>query len=50
MFDVLRSRRGILIILAIMVVIALAFVVRGFVVGDTGYDVDDAVPSGELNS
>ena len=37
-------RRGILIILAIIVVIALALVVRGFIIGDTDNDVDDALP------
>jgi len=50
MNDMLRSRRRILIILAVIVVIALALVVRGFVIGDTDYDVDDTVPDGALTS
>ena len=41
MNEVLRGPRGILIILAIIVVIAVALLVRGFILGDTDYDEDE---------
>lgn len=50
MNGVLRGPRGILIILAIIVIIALALVVRGFIIGDTDDDADDAVPSSMISS
>jgi len=41
MDEVLRGPRGILIILAVIIVIALALVVRGFIIGDTDNDEDE---------
>ena len=41
MNEVLRGPRGILIILAIIVVIAVALLVRGFILGDTDHDEDE---------
>ena len=40
MGNLLRGSRGILIILAVIVVIALALVLRGFVIGDADNDED----------
>ena len=50
MHDLLVGAWSFLLILMPIVAIALALVVRGFLIGDTGYDVDDALPGGELNS
>jgi hypothetical protein len=47
MNNLLRGRRGILIILAILAVIALAIVARGFATGgDTDNDEDQGVAGG----
>lgn len=43
MDEVLRGPRGILIILAVIVVITLALVVRGFIIGDTDNDEDEGL-------
>lgn len=37
----LRRPRGILVILALIMVIALALVVRGFIIGETDHDEDE---------
>ena len=50
MNDTLRSRGGIIITLAIVVVIALALVTRGFIIGDTDDDADNAVPGSVISS
>jgi hypothetical protein len=41
MSELLRGPRGILIVVAVVVVIALAVVVRGFLIGDTDNDSDE---------
>jgi len=42
----LRGPRGILIVLAVIVVIALALVLRGFLIGDTDNDGDEGFSTG----
>ncbi len=42
MNEVLRGPRGIFIILAIIIVIAVALLVRSFILGDTDNDEDEA--------
>lgn len=49
MSELLRGPRGILLIVAVVAIIALAVVVRGFVIGDADNDRDEGV-TGTISS